>query len=92
MTTVQAQRRGEPELVVGNLFGSNLFNSLIGGALIGFAGGDSAARGKWALVAAMVVTAFLAWALLRRGLRLTRREGMVLMLAYLATVPLLLNA
>ncbi len=28
ITTIQAQRRGETELAVGNLFGSNLFNSL----------------------------------------------------------------
>ncbi|HZX04470.1 sodium:calcium antiporter, partial [Kribbella sp.] len=35
VTTVQAQRRGESDLVVGNLFGSNLFNSLVGGAVVG---------------------------------------------------------
>ena len=39
VTTIAAQRRGESDLVVGNLFGSNLFNSLAGGAVIGFATG-----------------------------------------------------
>jgi cation:H+ antiporter len=92
VTTIQAQRRGESELVVGNLFGSNLFNGLVGGTVIGFAGRDGAARGGWALVAAMVVAAVLAGVLLSLGRQLTRRDGVVLVLAYLATVPLLLTA
>jgi cation:H+ antiporter len=28
VTAIQAQRHGEPDLLVGNLLGSNLFNSL----------------------------------------------------------------
>jgi cation:H+ antiporter len=39
VTSIQGRRRGRTELVVGNRFGSNLFNSLIGGAVVGFAGG-----------------------------------------------------
>ena len=35
VTAVQASRRGEPDLVVGNLLGSNLVNSLVGGGLVG---------------------------------------------------------
>src|SRR5256885_566322 len=31
VTAIQAQRRGESDLLIGNLLGSNLFNSLIGG-------------------------------------------------------------
>jgi cation:H+ antiporter len=92
VTTVQAQRRGESDLVIGNLFGSNLFNSLAGGAVIGFADGGAAARGGPALVAVMVLGALLAGALMFRGRSLTRRHGVLLGLAYLATVPLLLSA
>lgn len=92
VTTVQAQRRGESELVVGNLFGSNLFNSLAGGAVVGFAAGaGSGARASAVLVVAMVLTGLLAWALLRRGLRLSRVEGLVLLGAYVVMVPLLLS-
>jgi hypothetical protein len=40
----------------------------------------------------LVAGAALAWALLLRGRRLTRPRGAVLLLAYLATVPLLLRA
>lgn len=93
VTTVQAQRRGESDLVVGNLFGSNLFNSLIGGAVVGFASG-SAEPGKAAvaLSIAMILTGGLAWALLRRGLTLTRIEALALLAAYALTMPLLLSA
>jgi cation:H+ antiporter len=93
VTAVQAQRRGESDLVVGNLFGSNLFNSLAGGAVVGFAmGTGESASAAGPLIAAMVVTALLAWAILRRGYKVTRPEGTVLLCAYALTMPLLLAA
>jgi cation:H+ antiporter len=91
VTTVAATRRGESDLVVGNLFGSNLFNSLAGGAVIGFATGTTPPqRPAAALLVAMVLTSVLAWALLRRGLRLNRVEGAVLLVIYLASLPVVL--
>ncbi len=91
VTTIQAQRRSETDLVVGNLFGSNLFNSLAGGAFIGFAAGtEQPGTAALTLLSAMVFTAVLAWALLRRGLRLTRVDGAVLLGVYALTLPLLL--
>lgn len=93
VTTIQAMRRREPDLVVGNLFGSNLFNSLVGGAVVGFASGfDKVATAVVALLVAMILTSGLAWALLRRGLSLTRVEGLVLLAAYLVTLPMLLTS
>jgi cation:H+ antiporter len=92
VTSVQAQRRGEPDLVVGNLFGSNLFNSLGGGAVIGFATGTDPARAGLVLLLPMILSMGLAWALLRRGFTLTRVEGIVLLVAYLAAQPLLLSS
>jgi cation:H+ antiporter len=91
MTTVQAQRRGESELVIGNLFGSNLFNSLAGGAVIGFADSGAPARGGTLMVVVMAAAALLAGMLLLDGRRLTRRHGVLLGLAYVAAVPLLLS-
>ena len=92
VTTVQAQRRGESDLVVGNLFGSNLFNSLIGGAVVGFASGSATpGRAAVALSITMILTAGLAWVLLRRGLTLTRVEAVALLAAYALTMPLLLS-
>lgn len=93
MTSIQAQRRGESDLVVGNLFGSNLFNSLVGGAVVGIASGSAAAeRAAAALSVTMILTAVLAWMLLRRGLALTRVEAIVLLGAYALTMPLLLSS
>jgi cation:H+ antiporter len=93
VTAVVAQRRGQSDLVVGNLFGSNLFNSLAGGAVIGFATPAGAAqRPEHVLLALMVLTSIVAWALLRRGLRLTRPEGAVLLAIYVATIPFVLAA
>jgi cation:H+ antiporter len=91
VTSVQAQRRGESDLVVGNLFGSNLFNSLVGGAVIGFADGATAYAGV-VLVSTMILSSGLAWLLLIRGLRLTRLDGVLLTVAYAMVSPLLLFA
>jgi cation:H+ antiporter len=91
VTTIAAQRRGESDLVVGNLFGSNLFNSLAGGAVVGLAAnGGSTESTNLALLVAMVLTAIIAWALLRRGLRLTRVEGVILLALYLGILPVVL--
>jgi predicted cobalt transporter CbtA len=50
------------------------------------------ARGGPALVTVMVAVALLAGLLLLRGRCLTWRDGVLLGLGYLATVPLLLSA
>ncbi len=93
MTSVQAQRRGEGDLMVGNLLGSNIFNSLIGGAVVGLAAGRSTiAPFGFAAVTAMVFAAVLAWLLLWRGSRITRPEACVLLAAYVCVLPLLISA
>ncbi|GAA4605169.1 cation:H+ antiporter [Actinoplanes octamycinicus] len=92
VTTVQAQRRGESELVIGNLFGSNLFNSLIGGTVVSLAAPAGIGAANGLLLLLMVLTSLAAWGLLVRGMVLTRAEGALLLAAYLATVPLLLTA
>jgi cation:H+ antiporter len=88
VTGIQAQRRGQTDLPVGNLVGSNLFNSLAGGAVVGLATGRHPIRTGWPLLAAMLLIGLLAWALLFRGHRLTRLEALLLA-AYAATLPLL---
>jgi len=90
VTAVQAQRRGESDLLVGNLLGSNLFNSLIGGAIVGLAATTPNRLGNgYPAVAAMVGVSLLAWLLLFRGYRVNRIEGLILIIAYAATLPLL---
>ena len=89
VTSVQAQRRGESDLVAGNLLGSNLFNSLAGGAVIAFTGHGEPPAGPLAVSVLMVGVSCLAWALLGRGHRLTRPESFVLILLYGLALPLL---
>ncbi|WP_432827885.1 sodium:calcium antiporter [Dactylosporangium sp. CA-092794] len=93
MTSVQAQRRGEGDLMVGNLLGSNLFNSLIGGAVVGLAAGrDRIAPFGFAAVTGMVLAGVLAWLLLKSGNRISRPEAAVLLCLYLLMLPLLISA
>jgi cation:H+ antiporter len=89
VTSIQAQRRGESDLVAGNLLGSNLFNGLAGGAVIAFIGRGGPATGPLAVSAVMMGVACVAWALLARGHRLTRPESAVLILLYGLALPLL---
>jgi cation:H+ antiporter len=92
VTTIAAMRRKENDLVVGNLFGSNLFNSLAGGAVVAFANVQrAAARPSVAMLVTMILTAWLAWALLRRGLSLSRAEAGFLLAIYALTAPVLLS-
>ncbi len=92
VAAIQARRRGETDLLIGNIFGSNLFNSLIGGGIVGlFTGPAHTVPIRPALALTMLATAALAWLLLRRDLRLTTIEAALLLAAYTATLPLVLT-
>lgn len=88
VTAVQAQRHNDTDLLVGNLLGSNLFNALAGGALVGLAD-HRAARLGYPVLAAMVAITLLTWLVLYRRLRVTRPEALLLLAAYAATLPLI---
>jgi cation:H+ antiporter len=90
VTAVQAQRHGEPDLLVGNLLGSNLFNSLAVGGVIGLAGSGATNPVVPApQVVLMVVTSLGAWLLLANQARLTRWEAGLLLACYAAALPLI---
>ena len=90
VTAVQAQRHGEPDLLVGNLLGSNLFNSLAVGAVIGLAGaGSGTSVVPTTQVVVMVAASLGAWLLLANQARLTRWEGGLLLVGYTASLPLI---
>ncbi|MFQ5948086.1 MAG: calcium/sodium antiporter [Acidimicrobiia bacterium] len=85
-TALAAARRGEPDLVVGNLLGSNIFNALmVAGvaALAGPGGVDVAFRNalRFMVVAAAVAGLFAT----TRG-RLERWEGLVLLTLFVSFV------
>ncbi|MGI5240670.1 sodium:calcium antiporter [Dactylosporangium sp. CA-139066] len=89
VTAVQAQRRGNGDLLVGNLLGSNLFNSVAGGALVGLFGRGEAARLGYPVLAAMVAVSLLSWLVLYRHYRVSRAEALALLVMYALTLPLI---
>lgn len=89
VTGIQSVRRGHPDLVVGNVLGSNIFNSLLGGGLVAVL---APARLEGPEVSAIAITAMLsaallAWLLFATGRRLVRWEAAVLLVAYAALLP-----
>lgn len=91
VTTIQAARRQEHDLIVGNLLGSNLVNSLAVGGVVGILApgapldGTLTGIGSGVMMAIGVVAVFF----MRRKFRLTRGEGIALVAGYAASVPLL---
>lgn len=88
VTAVQAQRRRNADLLLGNLLGSNLFNSLTGGAIVGLADHSPAHIG-YPVLAAMVAVILLTWLVLYRRYLVSRIEAALLLVAYLLTLPLI---
>jgi cation:H+ antiporter len=86
-SAIQAVRRGDHDLVVGNVLGSNLFISLAGGAIVGLLPGGAAPGVGVAPLAVMAAVVVAAWAFMARGSRITRPEALVLIAAYAATMP-----
>ncbi len=90
VTTVVAARRGHPDLIIGNLLGSNLLNSLGGGAVLGLASGGSTLvdeRLAGLPVLMMVGVALFAVLAMITYSRVTRVEGLALVVAYFVSLP-----
>jgi cation:H+ antiporter len=91
VTAVAAARAGEDQLIIGNVVGSNLFNCLAVGAVIGLAGPsqiDDAALTVRAVALMLAVTALGAVAIARRRY-VSRLEAAMLLVAYLVSLPML---
>ena len=91
VTTAQAARRGEHDLIVGNLLGSNLVNSLAVGGVVGVLAPGAPLEATLTGIGAglMMGVGLVAVLFMRRKFRLTRGEGIALVAGYAATVPLL---
>ncbi|MBW3619384.1 MAG: calcium/sodium antiporter [Actinobacteria bacterium] len=90
-TSLQAARKGETDLIVGNLLGSNIFNSLgvvAVAALVGPGRLDDPALAGSAVALMLAVSGVAAVAMVT-GRRVVRWEGLVLLVGYLAVVPFL---
>lgn len=90
-TSLQAARKNETDLIVGNLLGSNLFNSLGVGAVAALAGPGLVDDAKLTglAVALMIGVGLGATLFMMTGKRVVRWEGMVLLIGYVAVMPLL---
>ncbi|WP_293170971.1 calcium/sodium antiporter [Oceanithermus sp.] len=88
-----AARKGESEIVLGNLVGSNIFNVF---AILGITALVHPIRvnggAPWLDLGVMLALVLLAWPFLYTGLRLGRREGAVLLAVYLLYVRYLFVA
>ena len=89
VTAVAAARRQEDELIIGNLLGSNMFNSLAVGATAALVGpgplADAALSGFATYL--MVGVALAAWMMMATGRTVVRWEGVVLLGVYVVAVP-----
>ena len=91
LTAAQAARRGQSDLVVGNLLGSNIFNALTVGALVALLApgrevGDVLVRtGSIVMMGAALLSMLFMW----RRYTVTRVEAAVLVAAYVAVLPAL---
>lgn len=90
VTAIQAARRGETELLAGNVLGSNIFNSTgVAGAAAIVGPGHVTDSGITVIAAlAMVSIATLTWVFLARAGRLRRPEAATLLALYAVTVLL----
>ncbi len=92
-TSVQAVRRGESELLVGNVLGSNLFNAVAVGPLLVWSGANlgrtvATELAGIATIAMVVAVAGVSLLLVVRR-RLGRLSGALMLLVYVAIVVLL---
>lgn len=91
VTAVVAARQRQTELLVGNLLGSNVFNSLAVGGIIGLVGpgsvGDVTVQTVGSLM--MVVICVVSWIDMTVGHRVSRTDGVVLLVLWAVSVALL---
>ncbi len=91
VTVIQSARRRQTDLIVGNLLGSNLFNALGVGGVVGLVAAapiNAPSLTVTGVVAALVVVV-LAVAAMHTGRVVNRLEGLALMLGYFAVLPFL---
>lgn len=88
VTAVAAARKGETELILGNLLGSNVFNSLaVGGAIALLGAGeitDELMRSYGIVI--MVLVATLAWVFMVMRKRVSKPEATVLLTVYVLAI------
>lgn len=89
VTAVVAARKGETQLIIGNLLGSNIFNSLAVGAVLGLVGPgpleDQNLSGLATVI--MIVVVLVAASFLLTAGRVVRWQAVLLLGIYFAAMP-----
>ena len=90
-TSLQAARKNETDLIIGNLLGSNVFNSLAVGGIAALVGDGMVPEGPLTGPALLLMLgiAILATIFMVIGRRVVRAEGGLLLIIWLASLPLL---
>jgi cation:H+ antiporter len=91
VTALAAARQGETDLLIGNLLGSNVFNSLAVGGVIGLVGPGPVVDTRLAEWGSLLMIAIvvISWVMMMTGARITRREGALLLLLWVVSVIIL---
>ena len=94
-TSVVAAMRGEMDISIGNLVGSNVFNIM---SVLGVASmvrpipipGGFFESGLWIDYLVMIFTSFLPWLMMRRDFTINRRDGATLLACYVGYLTYLI--
>jgi cation:H+ antiporter len=94
-TSVVAALRGEMDISIGNLVGSNVFNIM---SVLGVASlvrpipipGGFIESGLWIDYLVMLFTSFLPWLMMRKDLTVQRKDGAILLLCYVGYLTYLI--
>jgi cation:H+ antiporter len=94
-TSVVAALRGEMDISIGNLVGSNVFNIM---SVLGVASlvrpipipGGFFESGLWIDYVVMMITSFLPWLMMRKTFTVSRKDGLILLLCYAAYLTYLI--
>jgi cation:H+ antiporter len=95
-TSVVAALRGELDISIGNLVGSNVFNIM---SVLGIASlvrpisipGGFFESGLWIDYLVMLFVSFLPWLMMRRNLTVNRTDGFILLMCYLGYIGYLIS-
>jgi len=87
-TSIAAARRGETDLVLGNVLGSNLFNTFAVGGLAGLVGPGVVDAGFRNALGFMLIAGVVSGLFVITGSRLARWEGAVLLAIFLGFVAI----
>jgi len=84
---IQAARRGNHDLVVGNMLGANLFIALAGGAIVASVGGEESASVSGVAVCLMALVVVASWGFMARRTLVTRWEAAILIATLAVVLP-----